>query len=181
MSIKIEKIRVKKIPKKYVDLMNKERKRKYGSKKPMDFKKEDKNGVFFFVKNNKKIMAFGMLKPVKVEYLGKQYNILGMGRGMAIKKGVGYGRILNNARIKYASEKGKSVLAFTDRKNIGFFKKVGFKISKDLIKRFRYKNPETGKIIYDPDGDGVYLEGKDKLISKMLKTKEIAYIEIPFW
>jgi len=50
-----------------------------------------------------------------------------------------------------------------------------------LIKRFAYKNPRTGKIIYDSDGHGVYYEGKDKLISKILKAKGYAYTDCDFW
>ena len=161
--------------------MNKARKKEYGKEQIIDFKKEDSNATFILVKDEINMMAFGMLKPIIVEYLGKKYHILGMGRGLAIKKEREYGRILNAARIYYIKKAGKTSIAFTSRKNLGFFEKVGFKTYKNLIRRFRYKNPKTGEIIIDNEGDGVYYEGKDKLISKIFSTKGIAYTNVPFW
>ncbi len=35
--------------------------------------------------------------------------------------------------------------------------------------------------VYDDDGDGIYYDGKDKLISKILKTKSPAYIFVEHW
>jgi len=179
MTIEIKK--GKNLSKKDSDLMNYYRRKEYSSYKTEDFKKEDPNSDFFFVKDSGKIVAFGMLKPVNVEYLGKKYNILGIGKGMAIEKGKGYGKIMMAARIKYLKKTGKTGLGFTLRKNLGFYEKSGLKTSKNFIKRFRYRNPITGKIVKDNVGDGIYYEGKDKLISKILSTKSIAYISVPFW
>ncbi len=179
--MKIKTKKVEKLSKKEIDFMNKQRIKEYGKGSSVDFKREDKGATFFFVIDNKKIMAFGMLKPVTIDYLNKKYNILGMGRGLAVEKRKEYGKALGIARLNYLKKKQKTGLAFTDRKNLGFFEKSGLKTKKNLIKRFRYKNPKTGKIIYDNDGHGVYYEGKDKLISKMLKTKSIAYTNVPFW
>ena len=183
MKLTIEMKKVKALSKKELDFMNKQRIREYGKESIVDFKKRDKNAVFFLVRDNNKIMAFGMLKPVTIEYQNRKYHILGMGRGMAVKKGKEHGRILNAARIYYAKKRGKTVLAFTSRKNMGFFEKAGFKIAKDLAIRFRYKyaTPEEEKRELEEGGDGVYYEGKDKLISKMLKTKSLAYTNVPFW
>ena len=43
------------------------------------------------------------------------------------------------------------------------------------------RNPKTGKLIKDPDGPcpGIYYEGKDKFISKVLRTKSIGYYWLP--
>ena len=68
--------RVEKISKKTIAFMNNQRKREYGTGSEVDFKKQDKGGIFFFVKDKNKIKAFGMLKPVDLEYKGKKYKII---------------------------------------------------------------------------------------------------------
>jgi hypothetical protein len=173
--------KVEDLTKKELDFMNSARLKKYGKDSKVDFKKEDIEAIFILLKENKKIVAFGMLKPVKINYLGRSYTILGMGRGMAINQGKGYGRILSAARILYIKKTGKSTVAFTSTKNKKFFEKSGFQFEKDFIKRFQYKDPKTGKIKIDSDGHGVYINGKDNLIKKMLKTKSIAYTNADFW
>jgi hypothetical protein len=179
ISIKIKK--VGNLSEQEIEFMNSARIAEYGDGAAIDFKKEDKKGIFFFVNDSNETKAFGMLKPVSIEHKDQIYHILAMGRGMAIIKGKGYGRVLNEARVKYATEKRKTLLAFTSRENKVFFEKVGFKVEKQLINKFRYKNPKTGEIIIDEDGDGVYYEGKDKIITKIINSSEIAYISVPFW
>jgi len=81
-------------------IMNSARIKEYGKEGKLDFRKVDAKGEFIFVKDNGKIVAFGMMKPVKIELDDKKYLINGIGRGLALEKGKGYGRILNEARIK---------------------------------------------------------------------------------
>ncbi len=181
MKIEIDIKRVEKLSKKEINFMNKSRLKEYGKDSKVDFKKEDKKAIFFFVKDNGKIVAFGMLKPVRVQFGNKKYNILGMGRGLAVEKGKEYGRILQTARIYYLKKTRKTSLAFTGKQNLKFFEKTGFKIAKNIIGKIRYKNPKTGKIVKDDDGHGIYYEGKDKFITKLIKSKLIAYINVPFW
>ena len=179
--MKISIIKGNNLSKNYIDLINKHRKREFGANETKDFKKQEPNSLFFFLKDKENIMAFGMLKPVTLNYLGIKYKILGLGSGVAIIKGRGYGKKLMLSRINYLKKKGKTGLGFCLRKNLGFFKKCGLKTEKNFIKRFRYKNPRTGKLEIDHVGDGLYCEGKDKLISKILLTKSIAYTNVPFW
>lgn len=60
------------------------------NKKPVEKELEElkleKKSIFFFVKENGKIKSFGLLKPVKIKYLGREYNILGIGSIISIKK-----------------------------------------------------------------------------------------------
>ena len=96
---------VEKLTKKEINFMNQSRIKEYGNQEKIDFKKEDKNAKFFFVKDKKRIMAFGMVKPVEIEYLGKKYKSLAMGRGLAIKKGKGYGKALGKVFLHLLREK----------------------------------------------------------------------------
>jgi N-acetylglutamate synthase-like GNAT family acetyltransferase len=144
--------------------------------------KEQKKSTFFFVKDNKKIVAFGMLKPITMDYNKKDYKILGIGNILSIKKGKGYGKIIMQEILNYLKKKGKTGLGFCGRKNMPFYEKCGFNTKKRLGLRFALKDIKTGEIRgEDPDdvGDGLYYEGKDKLISKMLKTKSIGYYWVP--
>lgn len=180
MNIQIISKKVEDLSSSDIKFMNNARIKEYGKKEVVDFKKEDINGEFIFVKDKGKVVAFGMMKPIKLELNSKNYVIYGIGRGMAIEKGKGYGKILNKARISKLKKTGKTGVAFTSRHNIGFFEKAGYKIKKNGIRRFVYKNPE-GKLISDKDGDMVYYEGKDKLISKLLKSRNKAIVFSDFW
>jgi predicted N-acetyltransferase YhbS len=179
--MKTEIIRGKNLPKEYANLMNKYREKEFGKAAIKNFKKQELDAIFFFIKDNGKLVAFGMLKPVTINYLGKTYKILGFGSGIAIEKLKGYGKALMKARINYLKERGKTGIGFTSRKKFKFFEKTGLKTKKDFIKRFGYRNPKTKEIVKDNEGDGIYYEGKDNLIKKMLKTKSIAYCNVPHW
>jgi hypothetical protein len=181
MNIQIISKKVKDLSKKEIDFMNGVRLKIYGKGSSVDFKKEDKKGEFIFVKENGKIMAFGMMKPVKVKLNGKDYTILGIGRGITIKQSKGWGKVLNAARILELKRTGKTGVAFTGKKNLEFFRKVGYQIGKDGIRKFAYKNPKTGKLEYDGDGDIVYYEGKDKFVTKLLNSKNKAITNTDFW
>jgi predicted N-acetyltransferase YhbS len=142
---------------------------------------DEKKSEIFFVKDKNKIVAFGILKPVKIKYLGNNYNILGISNILSVKKKKGYGKKLMQAMIEHAKKKGKTLLGFCGKQNVKFYKKSGLKSEKNFIRRFVYKNPKTGKKVVDKDGDGIYYEGKDKFISKVMKTKSIVYIDIMHW
>jgi len=178
-TIKVQIKTVKNLTKSDMALMNRWRVNEFGSENLKNFKKDYlPNPRFFFVKDDGKIVAFGILGPiVTINYLGKTYKILGIGSIISIVKGKGYGKILIQSMIKTLKKEGKTGLGFTTETE--FFKKAGLGTKKDFIKRFVYKNPKTGKEIIDNLGDGIYYEGKDKFISKVLSTKNIVYISIP--
>lgn len=180
MDIQIISKKAKYLTSKEIVLMNKSREEFFGKDSKVDFKKEDAGGEFIFVKDSGKIMAFGMMKPIKIKLDKKKYEILGMGRGMAIEKKKGWGKLLNDARILRLKKLGKTGVAFTSRHNLSFFEKVGYKIKKNGIKKFLYKNPE-GKLIDDNNGEMVYYEGKDKFVTKLLKSKNKAVANKNFW
>lgn len=180
MEIEIISKKAKNLTPKEILFMNSERVKLWGKDAKVNFKEEDAKGEFIFVKNNGKIMAFGMMKPVKIILDKKKYEILGIGRGMAIEKRKGWGKLLNDTRILKLKELSKTGIAFTSRHNIPFFEKAGYKIKKNGIKKFLYKNSE-GELIEDNDGDMIYYEGKDKFVTKLLKSKNKAITDTDFW
>lgn len=181
----MKKIRVKtkegkNLTKSDMDVMNKARIREFGKKESKNFKKDyPLTTEYFFVKSNGNILAFGLLRPIGIVYLNKKYNILGICSIISIKKGAGYGKMLIKSMIGYLKKIGKTGLGFTLKSE--FFNKSGLSIKKDLIKRFVYRNPITKEEIIDNDGDGIYYEGKDNFIRKVLSTNAIIYIDIPHW
>jgi hypothetical protein len=181
MIVTIETKKGKELSNSEIDIINKYRKIEFGPKEIIDIKNDEAESTIFFVKNNDRIVAFGMLKPIKLEYCGKKYNILGLRSCIAIEKGKGYGKAVITAMVKQCNKECKTGLGFCLRKNLKFFEKCGLRTKKGFIKRFRYKNPITGKITIDKIGDGVYCNGKDKFMKEVLSRRSIVYTNIPFW
>jgi hypothetical protein len=164
----------------YMNLMNKSRVIEFGEDEVKDFKKDYfPSSKFFFVKVKKEIMAFGALRDISIDYLGKKYEILGICNIISIVKKKGYGKILILAIIDYLKKTGKTGLGFTLKTE--FFKKAGLKTEKDFIKRFVYIDPLTKKEVIDNEGDGIYFNGKDDFIKEVLSTDSIVYINIHHW
>ena len=146
-----------------------------------DFNKDYPKGtIFFFVIRDSKIKSFGGLQPIKINYLNKDYNILGICNIFSVERGKGYGTILIKEMIKYLKKTSKTGLGFTGNKTAYFYERAGLKSKKKFSQRLALRNPKTKKLKFDKDiCPGVYYEGKDKLISKMLKTKSIGYYWLP--
>ncbi|MEI6732000.1 MAG: GNAT family N-acetyltransferase [archaeon] len=161
--------------------INRSRVKEFGKKNLKDFKRDyEPNTKWFFVKDSGKTVALGGLRPIKIEYLGRKYSVLGICSIISIVKGKGYGTILIEEMIKYIKSKGKTGLGFTAQTE--FFKKAGLDTKKKFGNRFALKNPKTGELTFEAEndvGDGIYYEGKDRLISKILLTKSTAYYWIP--
>jgi GrpB-like predicted nucleotidyltransferase (UPF0157 family)/shikimate kinase len=178
--IKIETKLNKNLSKSDKTIINNARVAEWGEENRKDFKKDyEPNTLWFFVKDNGKIVSLGGLRPIHINYLGKYYNILGICCINSIVKGKGYGSILIKGMIDYSKKTGKTLLGFTVATE--FFRKAGLGTEKDFVKRFVYKNPKTGKEIIDNEGDGIYYEGNDNFIKKVLSTKDIVYIDILHW
>ncbi len=163
------------------DLMNKNKKKEwpkeYGVK---SFKKEYPKTIFFFVKDNGKIVAFGALRNLILDYKGKKYGIFAICNIFTIKRKKGYGRILISALINYSINHGKTAIGFCGFQNTRFYEKAGLNIKKNLLTKVMYKDPKTGELKPET-GDGLYYEGKDKLVSKLIKSKVPAYTDLFDW
>jgi len=179
------KIEIKKnteLTKKEEDLMNKNKKKEWPkSYRIKNFKKEYPNSVFFFVKENNKIIAFGTLRNLTLEYKRKKYKIFGICNIFTIKRRQGYGKVVISVIIDYAKKYKKTALGFCSPKTSGFYAKAGLKIGKNLILKVVYKDPKTGELKPEYNADGLYYEGKDKLVSKLIKGKVPAYTDLFDW
>jgi len=182
MAIEIEIKTNKELSKREEDLMNRSKSKEYGSKyKRMNFKKDYSNSIFFFVKDDNKIVAFGAFRKLTLQFSGKKYKILGICNILTIKRGMGYGKILIAAMSIYLKKAGKTGLGFCHPKRTMFYKKAGLDTKREFIRRVVYKNPTTGELEPEYHADGVYYEGRDKLITKILSGRSIAYTDLKDW
>ena len=180
MKIQVEVKKNKNLTKSEKDFINKNRVKEFGKEGFRDFKRDyEPDTEWVFVKADSRTVSFCGLRPVRIEYLGKTYNIGGICSTIAVVKGKGYGRMMVNALVDYLKKKGKTGLGFTGETE--FFKKVGLGTKKNFIRRFVYRNPKTGEEVIDNEGDGIYYDGKDNFINKVLLTKSIVYISILHW
>lgn len=171
---------LKNLSKEETTLMNKARITNFGKNATKDWKKEyPLDSIVFFVKRNQKIVSFLLLMPISLSYLSKRYQVLGICSVISLDKGKGYGLLLVDSALSYIKKTKKSALGFTTETD--FFKKTGFKVKKALIKRFVYIDPITKKKIIDNIGDGIYYNGKDNFIKKVLSTKGKVVTPILHW
>ncbi len=140
-----------------------------------------KKDLFFIYYLNNEILSIGRLTPVKIYFLGRDYNIQGIGGIVSVIKGKGYGKILMKAIHNYLIKNHKTGVGFCTAKNSPFYKKCKFKIAKGLVKRFLYKN-SNGKLISNNfDNDVLYLDGKDKFMRSVLDSKERVILPCEHW
>ena len=140
--------------------------------------------IFFIVRDSKqKLLSIGRLRPVRIVFLKKVYNIQGIADIVSVIERKGHGRVLMSLIYEHLISNKQTGIGFCNRKNSPFYHKCGFKITKNLEERFLYKNPK-GKIIKNKGGEHLvlYLTGKDKFIEKVLANpKEKVLIPCPHW
>lgn len=177
--ISIEKIKNKDLTSAQKKIINDARIAQWGAGEKKDFSKYyEPETVWFFLKDNGKVVALSGLRPIKLEYLGKKYSIGGICSFISLVRMKGYGKILVSFMKNYSYKTGKTILGFTLKTE--FFGKAGLETEKGFIKRFIYVKP-NGEKVYDNEGDGIYYEGKDKIISKILKGKKPVFIKVLHW
>ena len=163
-------------------LMNVWMEKEFGKKYIRKFKEyySSPEARCFFIREYNEIIAFGIIDPVVANYIGEEYNLFGLGDLLTIHRGEGYGRMIMKEMIEYLKKTGKTGLGFCAKKNTPFYKKVGLEVKEDFMKRFRYRDPETGKVAPAENGDGVFYQG-DNFIKKILETKELVYLDTKLW
>jgi hypothetical protein len=165
----------KKLSKNFIEIFDKAKQIEFKSGKIFDFSKYHED-IFFILKDNNKIVAFGHLKKIKISYLGNKYNILGMANLISIEKKKGYGKQVVKEMIKFANKKNKTIVGFCQNHNKKFYEKCNIKLNKQILDRFLYKN-STNKY----EDYVIYFEGKDNFIKKVISNKSKIILEVPFW
>ena len=124
MKAKVQIIKGKDLPQKLFSFINKCRIKEYGKGTNLFSKRYHKNTIFFFVKDDERIVSFGLLRDIKMNYLNREYNIKGIRGILSVEKGKGYGKILIQSVAKYLKKSKKTGLGFCGEKNTGFYEKA---------------------------------------------------------
>jgi len=149
-----------------IDQINLAKKREF--KAPPLQEKDLKDGLFFLLFDDKKILATGQLIPVgPIDYNGETFFILGMGGILASKKGKRYGKQIMTAIKDRLVAKNKTGVGFCRLGNKGFYEKCGFKVDTTSIKRFVFQKGDR-KITNSGDDCVVYLDASDRFMEKVL-------------
>jgi len=167
--------KVKDLTKKEMSFINTNRLKEFGATVE-EWQKDYLIADTFLIKDEEDIVAFGMLMPIKIRYLNKNYNILGISSVISVERKKGYGKKIINSMIDYAKPEKKTLIGFCQKHSKKFYEKCKIKLNKPLLKRFLYKNS-----INKYEDYVIYHEGKDNLMKKLLSTKLNIRLNGPFW
>ncbi|MBD3259717.1 GNAT family N-acetyltransferase [Candidatus Woesearchaeota archaeon] len=172
MKTRIETYKGKDMPAQIYKRISKIWQKEFTDEEPLEAKNRKRfaDDIFFIVlDSNNRILSTGRLIPINIEFLGKEYKIMGIGDIAAVKKRKGHGKILMTAIHKYLERTKQTGIGFCSPKNAPFYIKCNFKIAKTFVKRF-YKRKSNGKIQKSKwqGAYTIYLDGKNNLMKKIL-------------
>jgi predicted GNAT family N-acyltransferase len=124
---------------------------------------------FLLLDKNNKALAFCRIHEVNIEFMDKEYRILGLATLISTIRGKGYGKRLASEMIKYVQDSGKTGIGFCNKILTDYYRGIGFGIIEEGAQRFVYKN-EKGKLLTNPwrGGDVIFIAGDDGLIKEIL-------------
>ncbi len=132
---------------------------------------EDWNKPYFLVRHTGKLVAFGRLHSIQVEFQGVASTILGIATIIAVQKGEGYGKMLMGRMKEYIQEKGMTAIGFCKPTVAGFYEKCGYSILPKGARRFTFLGANQQPIeISGQDKDMVdmlYISGREGLIETL--------------
>lgn len=130
----------------------------------------DRN-IFFLLKNEgDKILAQGQLVPIDgINFNGEIFNILGIGGIIADIKKQGHGKKVMLAIKDYLIKQNKSGVGFIGLPD--FYRKCGFSVNKEAIKRFAYIAGNQ-KIVNTESDYICYLDANDRFMEKVIQNPE---------
>lgn len=147
----------------------------------MVVEQHEKN-IFFLLKNDQDtILAQGQLVPINgVIFNDETFNIFGIGGIIANVKRQGYGKRIMLAIKDYLLAQNKTGVGFIGLPD--FYKKCGFSVDKEAIKRFVHI--VNNKRIINTESEHVcYLDSDDRFMEKVIKNpdKDVSLPRNPDW
>lgn len=137
--------------------------------------------TFFLVKNsNNQLLSFGTLRPVKIYIETQEYTIWGIQAVISVVQGKGYGKLLMHSIKEFVEESGITLIGFCEKKNSEFYKKSGCSVFEDGCDYFVYLK-ESGERILDTPGDVLYINGKDRFMDEVIRSKKEVIHYISHW
>lgn len=177
---KIEEKIGKDLSEEIIKLMVDNRIQEYGEN-TKDFKNNEQESIFFFVKKDNEIKAFGLLKPVTIYFSSREYKIMGIGNIMALEKGKGYGKVIMDHVKKYLEKHNFVGIGNSYKDNFEFYKKCGFTLIPGFIDRF-VDLDKSGK---EHRGDwaeySMFIYDKHHSLDSVINGKGEITVKIPLW
>jgi len=145
-------------------------------------KKQYERNIFFILSKDKDILSVARLRQTTITFMGKKYDVLGIGDMVSVIKKKGYGKRVMGAIRKYAQSRKELCFGYCRRINSPFYQKSGFKIIKNIVRRFSYINSD-GKVVKNSLDNDLIVHPKDKKFMAMLlkNPKEKVLLEHPFF
>lgn len=170
----------KDLPEGYINMMDIQRIKEYGEN-TKDFKNNEQESTFFFLKENDDIKAFGMLKPVTLYYDGKPYQIMGIANVIAIEKSKGYGTAIMQQITRYLEKNNLVGVGNTYRDNFEFYKKCGYKFIPGLLGRFVHVKDNGEKAGTETQDYDMFVYDPRNVLRNIEEGNNSAIIKVPFW
>jgi GNAT superfamily N-acetyltransferase len=178
--LKIDEKTGKNLSKEVIKFMIENRIREYGEN-TKDFENNEQDSMFFFLKKDHEIKAFGMLKPVTLNYSSIEYPIMGIGNIMALEKGKGYGKLLMEHIKNYLKKHNLVGLGNAYKTNLEFYKKCGFTFIPGFVDRLVYVDKNNKEHREDRTDYCMFILDKDGALDTVAKGKDEIIIRVPLW
>lgn len=163
-----------------IKLMVKNRIREYGEN-TKDFENNEQDSIFFFLKKDQEIQAFGMLKPVTLYSSSKEYKIMGIGNIMALEKGKGYGKLLMDHIRNYLDEHDFVGIGNSYKTNFDFYNKCGFRFIPRVVDRFVYVDTNNNAHREDHTDYCLFIYDKNNALNAVVNGTGEITIRVPLW
>ena len=170
----------KDLPEEVIKMMDDQRIKEYGEN-TKDFRNNEKNSIFFFLKELNEIKAFGMLKPVVLYYQDSEYPIMGLANVIAVEKSKGYGSRIMKDITDYSNANNIPLLGNTYTGNFVFYEKCGFVFFHNLIDRMVYVMSDGEERKTEREGYDMFTYDPKNLLSSIVNGDDKIIIRVPFW
>ncbi len=179
-SLRTEVILGKDLSEGYIDMMNSQRIKEYGEN-TKDFKNNEQESTFFFLKEGNYTKAFGMLKPITLYYDDKPYQIMGIANVIAIEKSKRFGSSLMRQITKYLEENNLAGVGNTYKDNFEFYKKCGYRFVPSLLGRFVHIKNDGEEVRTETQNYDMFVYDPQDMLKVVVEGDNSIVIKIPFW
>lgn len=170
----------KELSEQYIEMMNNQRIKEYGEN-TKDFKNNEQESSFFFLKEQEEVKAFGMLKPVTLHTDGKSYPIMGIANVIAIEKSKGYGSAIMEQITTYLEQNKLVGIGNTHRDNFDFYKKCGYRFVPGLLGQFTYIKADGVEEKTETQDYDMFVYDPQNVLADMCDGESSVVIKVPFW
>lgn len=179
-SLKTDVLLGKDLTEEVIQMMDNQRIKEYGEN-TKDFRNNEGESTFFFLKDGNKVKAFGMLKPITLYYDDKPYQIMGFANVIAIEKSKGFGCVLMGQITKYLEENNIVAIGNTFVDNFEFYKKCGYTFVPGLLPRFVYKKANDEEERTETENYEMFVYDSHNVLKDVIEGNNPIVIRVPFW